>query len=249
MGCGKDLKKAGQYYTKSALLYHPGGMFRLGVAKMNGELGLELDPEEGLEWLERSMEVATTDYPHAVHELGLLHEGSGGRAMMMVVAVDLGYALQLYIQAADQFGYAPSAYRLGECYEHGQLGCKVDLVLAIHYYTMAAQSDHAEACLALASWYLVGVPLVLDVSEYDAYVWAKRAAERGCVKAEYTMGYFTQVGIGCLADREMAKAWYMKAAQHGNPCAIHRLQNRFSPTTSGLSSIKLMKSRSGCLLM
>ncbi|KAI8334646.1 hypothetical protein BC941DRAFT_515403 [Chlamydoabsidia padenii] len=235
LGCSKDLKKAGQYYATSAMLYHPGGMFRLGVAKLHGDLGLGIDQQEGIQWLQRSMEVATTDYPHALHELGLLHEH--GRVVLM----DLGYALHLYAQAADQLGYSPSAYRLGECYEHGQLGCDVDYSLAIHYYTMAAHTGHAEASFALAAWYLVGVPSVLPVSEYDAYVWAKQAALRGCVKAEFAMGYFNQVGVGCSIDRDAAKVWYNKAAQHGDPCAIHRLQR--APIGLSLPSLKSVKAR------
>ena len=40
---------------------------------------------------------------------------------------------ELLAQAAE-LGYAPSAYRLGECYEYGKMGCPQDPALSIHYY-------------------------------------------------------------------------------------------------------------------
>ena len=42
-------------------------------------------------------------------------------------------AAELLAQAAE-LGYAPSAYRLGECYEYGKMGCPQDPALSIHYY-------------------------------------------------------------------------------------------------------------------
>ena len=81
------------------------------------------------ERLKRSAENATAEFPHALHELALLHE----RGIDNVVFVDYEYATELLAQAAE-LGYAPSAYRLGECYEYGKLGCPQDPALSIHYY-------------------------------------------------------------------------------------------------------------------
>lgn len=194
-------------------------MYRLGVAEINGELNISKNARDGVKWLKRAAEAATPEYPHAIHELALLHE----KGIDNVVFVDLAYAVSLYAQAAE-LGYAPSAFRLGECYEYGKLNCQQDPALSIHYYTIAAQQGHREACFALTAWYLVGSPGILPQSDQEAYVWARRAAEKGLPKAEYAVGYFTEVGIGTAKNPEEAMNWYRKAAEHGDKRAIQRLQ-------------------------
>lgn len=128
-GCRRESAKALQFYRKAAAGQHPGAMYRLGVAELNGELGLSKSPREGVKWLKRSAEHATAEFPHALHELALIHE----RGIENVVFVDFEYAVELLAQAAE-LGNAPSAYRLGECYEYGKLGCPQDAALSIHYY-------------------------------------------------------------------------------------------------------------------
>lgn len=182
-------------------------MYRLGTAELNGALGLAMRPKEGVKWLKRSAENATTEFPHALHELALLHE----RGIDNVLFVDLEYASELLAQAAE-LGYAPSAFKLGECYEYGRMGCPQDAALSIHYYVshiypafaradpsprqnIAAQQDHRDGCFALTAWYLVGSPGVLPQSDTEAFLWAKKAAELGLAKAQYAVGYFTEVSI------------------------------------------------------
>ena len=77
---------------------------------------------------------------------------------------------------------------------------------------IAAQQNHRDACFALTAWYLVGSPGVLPQSDTEAYLWARKAAQAGLAKAEYAMGYFTEVGIGVPANLEDAKRWYWRAA-------------------------------------
>ncbi|KAI7904120.1 uncharacterized protein BX663DRAFT_504034 [Cokeromyces recurvatus] len=241
LGCRKDYAKAVQFYKKAATLSHPGAMYRLGVAEVNGELGISKNPRDGVKWLKRSAEAATNEYPHAIHELALLHE----KGIPNVVFVDLAYAISLYTQAADDFGYAPSAFRLGECYEYGKLECQPDPALSIHFYTIAAQQGHREACFALTAWYLVGSPNVLPQSDEDAYIWARRAAEKELPKAEYAVGYFTEVGIGVTKNPTEAMEWYKKAAEHGDKRAIQRLQGKqVEPKTK-----KKNGSQEDCIIM
>jgi TPR repeat protein len=104
-------------------------MYRLGTAELNGNLNLNRSPKEGVKWLKRSAEHATEEFPHALHELALLHE----RGIENVVFVDFEYAAELLAQGSE-LGYAPSAFKLGECYEYGKMGCPVDAALSIHYY-------------------------------------------------------------------------------------------------------------------
>jgi TPR repeat protein len=45
----------------------------------------------------------------------------------------------------------------------------------------------------------------------------------GYAKAEYTVGYFTEMGIGCRRDPLEANVWYVRAADQGNETARQRL--------------------------
>lgn len=134
-GCRRESAKAVQFYKKAAAAGHPGALYRLGIAQLNGELGLSKSPKEGVKYLKRSAEHATAEFPHALHELALLHE----RGIDNVLFVDYEYAAELLAQAAE-LGYAPSAHRLGECYEYGKMGCPQDPALSIHYYVSLSSS-------------------------------------------------------------------------------------------------------------
>lgn len=218
-GCRRESAKAVQFYRKAAASLHPGAMYRLGIAELNGELGMSKRPKEGVKWLKRSAEHATAEFPHALHELALLHE----RGIDNVVFVDNEYAAELLAQAAE-LGYAPSAYRLGECYEYGKMGCPQDPALSIHYYNIAAQQNHRDACFALTAWYLVGSPGVLPQSDTEAFLWAKKAADAGLGKAMYAVGYFLEVGIGTPPSMNEALQYYKRAADQGDRRASQRLK-------------------------
>lgn len=45
----------------------------------------------------------------------------------------------------------------------------------------------------------------------------------GLAKAQYAVGYFTEMGIGCRRDPLEANVWYVKAADQGDERAKHRL--------------------------
>lgn len=46
---------------------------------------------------------------------------------------------------------------------------------------------------------------------------------KGYPKAEYAVGYFTEMGIGCRRDPLEANVWYVQAAEHGDDRAQHRI--------------------------
>lgn len=124
---------------------------------------------------------------------------------------DEGYALQLFTKAAN-LGYKFSQFRLGAVYEYGLLGCAIDARQSIEWYSKAAVQEEHQSELALSGWYLTGAEGVLQPSDTEAYLWARRAALAGLAKAEYAMGYFTEVGIVRPADIEEAKRWYWRSA-------------------------------------
>lgn len=205
-GTRKDPIKAMQWYKRAAQLGDVPAMYKMGVIQLKGLLGQPRSPSEALVSLKRAAERADAENPHALHELGLLHEkGSDG------IPKDEAYSKDLFVKCAN-LGYKFSQFRLGCAYEYGLMGCPVDPRQSIAWYSKAAVQEEHQSELALSGWYLTGSEGVLQQSDTEAYLWARKAAQAGMAKAEYAMGYFTEVGIGAPANLEDAKRWYWRAA-------------------------------------
>lgn len=238
-GCRIDGAKAVQFYRQAASKNHPGAMLRLAKTCLSGDMGLGKRYKEGVKWLKRATQSADFQYNSAPYELGLLHETGFGEDIFR----DESYTAQLFTKSAD-LGHAEANYRLGDAYEHGRLNCPRDPALAVHFYTGAAERDFPLAQMALCAWYMVGAEPVLEKDEDEAYQWALKAAESGLTKAEYAVGYFSEMGIGCRKDALAANHWYSKAAQHGDERAMHRMaainaaSTGVDPATAALPSGK-----------
>ncbi|KAL8839637.1 MAG: hypothetical protein Q9170_001643 [Blastenia crenularia] len=220
-GTKRDAVKAMQWYQRAATLGDTPAMYKLGVLQLKGLLGQPRDAKAALTWLRRAAERADKENPHALHELALLYEAPSG---FEGVAHDEAHAKQLFIEAAN-LGYKFSQFRLGCAFEYGLLGCPIDPRQSIAWYSKAAVQDEHQSELALSGWYLTGSEGVLSQSDTEAYLWARKAAQAGLSKAEYAMGYFTEVGIGAPANIEDAKRWYWRSASQNFPRARERLED------------------------
>lgn len=215
-GTRKDPLKAMQWYKRAAMLGDPPAMYKVGMILLKGLLGQPRNPREAISWLKRAAECADAENPHALHELGLLYESAGPNDAILR---DEPYALRLFKQGAD-LGYKFSQFRMGCAYEYGLLGCPVDPRLSIMWYSKAAEQGEHQSELALSGWYLTGSDNVLGQNDTEAYLWARKAALAGLAKAEYAMGYFTEMGIGVPANLEDAKRWYWRAAGEYITCGL-----------------------------
>jgi TPR repeat protein len=209
-GTKRDPLKAVQWYRRAAALGDTPALYKMGMILLKGLLGQQKNFGEAINMLKRAAERADQDNPHALHELGLIYESSTGNQRIIQ---DEEYALQLFHQAAD-LNYKFSQFRLGQAYEYGLLGCPIDARTSIAWYTRAAAQEEHQSELALSGWYLTGTSGILEQSDTEAYLWARKAAcaEPPLPKALFAMGYFTEVGIGCPRSLEEAKRWYGRAA-------------------------------------
>jgi len=217
-GCAKNYPKAVQFFRAAASKGHPGAAIRLGKACLTGDMGLVNRYREGVKWLKRATDSADYQYNSGPYELGLLHITGFGEDIFK----DEAYAAQLMTKSAE-LGHPEASYRMGQAYENGTLGCPKDAALSVHFYNGAASKGLPEAMMALCAWYMVGAEPVLEKDEVEAYEWSRRAAEMGLAKAEYAVGYFTEMGIGCRRDPLEANVWYVRAADKGNETAKQRL--------------------------
>ncbi|KAJ0424362.1 hypothetical protein BJY00DRAFT_261497 [Aspergillus carlsbadensis] len=251
-GTKRDPFKAVQWYKRAASLGDPPAMYKMGMILLKGLLGQARNPREGISWLKRAAERADEDNPHALHELALLYASATDND---VVIRDEAYASQLFHQASE-LGYKFSQFRLGMAYEYGLLGCPVDSRQSIMLYSAAAAQGEHQSELALSGWYLTGAEGILQQSDTEAYLWARKAAASGLAKAEYAMGYFTETGIGATANLDDAKRWYWRAAAQGFPKARERLEEikqggaRMQKTRLSRSAVNQQKPNDGdCILM
>ncbi|PWY90441.1 hypothetical protein BO94DRAFT_545191 [Aspergillus sclerotioniger CBS 115572] len=251
-GTKRDPFKAVQWYKRAASLGDPPAMYKMGMILFKGLLGQSKNPREGISWLKRAADRADVENPHALHELALMYANAGSND---VVIQDEAYASQLFHQAAE-LGYKFSQYRLGTAYEHGLMGCPVDPRQSIIWYTHAAAQGEHQSELALSGWYLTGAEGILQQSDTEAYLWARKAATAGLAKAEYAMGYFTEVGIGVAANLDDAKRWYWRAAAQQFPKARERLEElkqggaRMQKTRLSRSAVNQQKQNEGdCVIM
>ncbi|KAI9372292.1 hypothetical protein BJX61DRAFT_507899 [Aspergillus egyptiacus] len=251
-GTKRDPFKAVQWYKRAASLGDTPAMYKMGMILLKGLLGQARNPREGISWLKRAAERADEENPHALHELALLYASAGEND---VIIRDENYACQLYHQAAE-LGYKFSQYRLGLAYEYGLMGCPVDARQSIMLYSAAAAQGEHQSELALSGWYLTGAEGILQQSDTEAYLWARKAAASGLAKAEYAMGYFTETGIGVTANLDDAKRWYWRAAAQGFQKARERLEElkkggaRMQKTRLSRSAVNQQKHSDGdCVLM
>lgn len=225
-GTRRDIQKAVQWYRRAAQLQDVPAMYKLGVILLKGLLGQQKNIGEAETWLKRAAERADKANPHALHELGVLYEPNNLDPVVRAKIIpDQKYSCELFKRAAG-LGYKTSQLRLGQAYEYGALGLPIDARSSIAWYSKgAAQGEHS-AELALSGWYLTGAEGILEHSDTEAYLWARKAAssEPPLAKAMFAMGYYTETGIGCPSSVEEAKKWYGRAAAYKFPKAIERLE-------------------------
>lgn len=209
-GTKRDAMKAVQWYRRSAALGDPAAMYKMGMILLKGLLGQQKNLGEAINMLKRAADQADEENPHALHELALLYESNTGNERIIR---DEAYSASLFRQAAD-LGYKFSQFRIAQAYEYGLLGFPIDARTSIAWYTRAAAQEEHQSELALSGWYLTGSQGILEQSDTEAYLWARKAAcaEPPLPKALFAMGYFTEVGIGCPRSLEEAKRWYGRAA-------------------------------------
>lgn len=219
-GTKQDNMRGVQFYRKAASLGDNLAMHKLALTLLYGKLGQKRNLKEGMSWLKRAANNADVLHPEPLHDLAQCFEKHGG---CPIVIPDEYYAFELYSRAAN-FGFAPSQFRLGACYELGLLGVEPDAALSIKWYGKAAAQGYPEAELALAGWYLDGAPKILERNELTAFRWVKKAAERGYPKAFYVMGTYYERGIGVQPNEAEANRLFKIAADGGYKKAMQRLE-------------------------
>lgn len=218
-GTRQDVGRAVRFYERAAEYGDPAAMYKIGMILLRGLLDQKADARAAVNWLQKAAEKADIDNPHALHELGLLYEKGDAAAG---IGQSETFAKELFTKAA-KLHYAPSQFRMGYAYEYGLLGCPVDPRRSIAWFSRGAERGDPESELSLSGWYLTGSEGILAQNDREAYLWGRKAAEKGLAKAEFAVGYFYESGIGTTLDIDEAIKWYKRAATAGQKKAQERL--------------------------
>ncbi|ORX69718.1 HCP-like protein, partial [Linderina pennispora] len=219
----KQTGRAFSYYQMAAALGDVSANYRMAKVFLDGALGKKPNPKQALIYLRRAAELANEECPYGALLLGLMYLGEyANPAVYETVFVDAEEAQKLLDKAA-RLGSADAQYKLGHLFEFGEHQFPVDPFSSIHYYQLAAEQDNPEAQMALSGWYLSGAEGVLNPDDQLTFDWGHRAAQQGLPRAEFAMGYYYEMGIGCEKNINQAKDWYERAAHHGSEEAKERL--------------------------
>ncbi|MHC5118368.1 MAG: tetratricopeptide repeat protein, partial [Planctomycetota bacterium] len=90
----------------------------------------------------------------------------------------------------------------------------VGMILAIVWFTKAAEQDYSQAQYFLSLMYGLGDGVTQ--SDRKAADWAQKAAEQGHADAQYSLGRMYSTGQGLSPDDARAVEWLLKAAEQGH---------------------------------
>lgn len=243
-----DMSRARDAYERGCSVQDVGCIYRMGMANLLGQLELGKNHEVAIPLLKESADLSNIDTPQPSYVYGMLLAGEFSHVEvsthLFVPAPDpqrpqatpsLESDARRRIQRAAYLNFAPAQYRCGWLHEHAMLECTFDPLLSVQYYSLASQGGEIEADLALSKWFLCGAEGCFDKNECLAFTFADKAAAKGLPSAEFAMGYYFEVGVGCEQDLEIAKKWYRRAAGRGNNDAQERLNALAGPEPAGLS--------------
>ncbi|HFF5865128.1 TPA: tetratricopeptide repeat protein [Shigella boydii] len=118
-------------------------------------------------------------------------------------------ALQWFRTAAEK-GYPMAQYTMGDTYENGSAGLKIDAVEAKKWYELAANKNDEKALVALGNIYYSGLTGEVDYSK--ASMLFDKAEQQGAKKAALWLSWMYYNGLGETLDCDKVWDYYEKGA-------------------------------------
>ncbi|ORX59406.1 HCP-like protein [Hesseltinella vesiculosa] len=222
-----DFKKTVASYKAAAHSGHVQANYKLSRVLLHGQLNQKVDIKEGLAYLKTAADADAQDSAQAAFDLSCVYADDldtiGMKRDCLASRKNVTMAMH-YLWKAQRSGWTQAYHQLGRVYELGLLDQPKDLALAFENYSKAAEDGHDQAMLALAHFYVTGLPILsIPVHPGLAFKWCERSANKGLASAEYTLGTYYEDGIGVEADYARALEYFGKAASKGYRPAAERL--------------------------
>nr|ESK57755.1 hypothetical protein F987_00106 [Acinetobacter gyllenbergii NIPH 230] len=135
---------------------------------------------------------------------------------------DLTQTVSNQLERANQGNTATQVY-IANSYYMGRNGFPMDDKLALKYYLLAAEKNHAEAQYVLAMMYLEGEGT--NINQQLAFKYLEKSAYNNLSQAQFALGLWYQDGDDFLkANPQKAKYWLDKAAKNNSTQAQIELE-------------------------
>ncbi|KAK7014138.1 hypothetical protein VNI00_019375 [Paramarasmius palmivorus] len=255
-----DLTRARECFERGVSKGEPGCMYRMGMACLLGQLNQPANVDRALSLLKGAAIASSLDAPQPAYVYALLLLGEFTQASVPPhLLPPTGQAqaeAKQHLERSAYLHFPPAQYKLGHAYEFAVPPWEFDSLMSVEWYSRASQNGEVEADMALSKWFLCGSSVEgksaeegFEKDESLARIFAEKAAKRGLPSAEFAMGYYAEVGVGGVKDLGEARAWYEKAAAHGNTDAGDRLsaiaqsQHLTRAEHDSITESKLVRSR------
>jgi TPR repeat protein len=247
-GIERNLQEALALYREAADEGDVSAAYNLGNHYLKDDPGLashylaaaaakgHIDAMLNLAWLLRSDPVMRDEVAAAKWYLAAANSGDSRAQLHIGCMLDEGLGIQRdpyaalcwFRKAADQ-GNPVAQYNLALMLDLGQ-GGEVDRVGAVRWYEASAAQDYEWALVNLAEMLLEGDG-GLEVNPVRAQNLLLRAAKQDNSEAQFMLGELCSMESAVPRDQASALIWYRRAAAHGHPDAIQRLDRHESITT------------------
>ncbi len=201
--------------------------------------GVEQDDQKAFYWYSKSAELGCAEAQNEIAEYCY----SWGKG----VEHNMAAAVQWYKKAVDQ-GYVPAMFNLAWCYEHGA-GEEKNLTKAFEYYLKAANHGYERAMVKVAVSYAGGL-LGETQNKKAAFYWSLKGAYRNNKESQYNLAWIYENGEGANQNLYLARYWYQKAKERGEPRAESKLaelsamiEGRRSTQSGGVLTLQDMHER------
>ncbi|XP_044133916.1 protein sel-1 homolog 3-like [Bufo gargarizans] len=165
-GISSNPEAAVRFYEKGAMqMKDPVMMYDYGVVLLRGQ-GVKQNIPKALEFLKKA---ADMDFVPAMNSLGWYYEQFEN---------DYKKAVEFW-EKADELGNPEAPFNLGILNYYGLIpGKPQNHSAAYYYYLRSAIRGHIDAAVHVSSFWIEGLPGVVDRLPYDAVMWTKWAGEQ-----------------------------------------------------------------------
>ncbi len=130
-----------------------------------------------------------------------------------------------WLEKALAAGYLDAGLLLGDMYWDGY-GAKRDAFKAVFYYAKAVEKNNPVAIRKLASAYSTGIG-VKKVDKKKSFELYKKSADLGEVTSQYNVGCMYESGSDVELDLNLARHYFLLAAQGGDSDAQCKIGNAY----------------------
>lgn len=221
----RGLQKLGRYREAADMLIslsdrgHPAAMYYLGRAFIRG-WGVEPDLQIARSWLNEAVRYRFDFRAETAYEIGKLYQRSPG--------LDCNAIAVAWFNRSLAWGHLKAHGQLARHYEKGA-GVERDLAKAFEHYEAASLAGYTTFTISyarlLASGRYGSTP-----NPKAAGIWAKRAIEglrqkarEGSASSAKTLGRMHRDGEFVDRNPALARRWFLRASQLGDPGAMHDL--------------------------